>query len=108
MIKLNTVLSIAVFLAAGATSSAMAIESQQTMCKFGEKTRIIEVVYLGEGNLPCEVNYTKSGQETKTLWHAANKAGYCEKKADDFVEKQISWGWACDLVAADNGESTAM
>ena len=108
MIKLNTVLSIAVLLTAGMTSSAMAIESQQTMCVSGKSTRLIEVVYLGEGNLPCEVTYTKKNKEAKTLWRASNKAGYCEKKAYNLVEKLIRGGWACDLVAADNGESAAM
>jgi len=46
--------------------------------------------------LPCEVLYEKSEpQEIDTLWKAKNQAGYCEKKAKQFVQKFEAKGWDC-------------
>ena len=66
-------------------------------CKHGEQERKIEVVYADESGLPCEVQYTKEGEEPRTLWNANNEEGYCDSKAKAFVEKQESWGWLCAL-----------
>jgi hypothetical protein len=76
-------------------TSVQAIENQKTVCTHGGKTRVIEVVYTTEDNLPCEVRYSKE-EGSQTLWSATNKVGYCEEKAAAFVEKQIGWGWACE------------
>lgn len=77
----------------------------KTTCYHGEQTRIIEVVYTGEGVVPCEVKYTKA-EGTKTLWSASNRAGFCEKKAEDFIEKQRGWGWECETeMSADTQAS---
>lgn len=86
-------------LMAGISTSALAIDNQTTICTHGDSTRKIEVVYTTENNVPCSVEYTKA-EGTKTLWSAANKEGYCENKAAEFVEKQKGWGWSCELVPA--------
>ena len=99
MIKLNKALVASTFLVAGMFTSAMAIENQTTVCSHGNNIRIVEVVYSGESNVPCEVQYTKEAG-TKTLWSAANKAGFCESKAAAFVEKQKGWGWSCETGTA--------
>ena len=101
MIKLNKTLFVSTCFVAGMSTSAIAIENQKTMCVSGNQTRIIEVVYSGEQNVPCKVQYTKS-EGTKTLWSATNKVGFCENKATEFVVKQEGWGWSCDLVATND------
>jgi len=100
VIKLNRTLLVSACLVAVISTSAMARESRKTLCVHDDQTRVVEIVYSGENNVPCEVQYTKLG-ETKVLWSANNKVGYCENKAAAFVEKQIGWGWSCDLVSND-------
>jgi len=87
-------LAAALFSAISATS-VQAIDNQKTVCSHGSQTRVIEVAYTSEENVPCEVRYSKE-EGSQTLWSATNKAGYCEEKAAAFVEKQIGWGWACE------------
>jgi hypothetical protein len=71
-------------------------------CTHGDKTRVISVVYLEPGSkVPCEVQYQKN-QVSKVLWSATNSGGYCEKKAAQFVAKQINWGWQCEETNSDN------
>ena len=65
----------AILLAAPAAQAGMV-----STCTHADQTRIIEVVYTGEGVLPCEVHYSKDAG-TQTLWSATNAAGYCEEKA---------------------------
>jgi len=84
----------ALFSAISATS-VQAIDNQKTVCSHGSQTRVIEVAYTSEDNVPCEVRYSKE-EGSQTLWSATNKAGYCEEKAAAFVEKQVGWGWACE------------
>lgn len=81
-----------------AASSVQAIENQKTVCAHGSQTRVIEVAYTTENNVPCEVRYSKE-EGTQTLWSASNLSGYCEEKAAAFVEKQKGWGWACEVSA---------
>lgn len=69
----------------------------------GAQDRIIKVEYKEEGTTtPCEVLYTKEG-ETKSLWRYENTQGECEKRAEEFAEKQRAWGMSCDT----NGASAA-
>lgn len=95
---MNKFLLVTLFSAVSATS-VQAIENQKTVCSHGAQTRVIEVVYTGEGTTPCEVRYSKE-EGSKTLWSAANLEGYCEDKAAAFVEKQKGWGWACEASAS--------
>ncbi len=91
-----------VLVAAGLLSgSLLAAEPQgQSMhCQLGNAVRVIEVVYPQGGALPCEVRYSKDGA-TSVLWQAQNEAGYCEKQAADFVEKQRGWGFECVAMPA--------
>ncbi|TEW49832.1 hypothetical protein [Psychromonas algicola] len=104
MITLNKTLFVSACLFAGMSTSAMAIENITTVCSHGSNIRIVEVVYSGENNVPCEVQYTKE-EGTKTLWSAANSAGYCESKAAAFVEKQKGWGWSCDTASVATKEA---
>lgn len=81
------------------SSAALAADNQITHCQRGDAVRIIEVAYPQGSELPCEVHYTKDGQDT-VLWRASNEAGYCEQKAAEFAEKQRSWGWQCVVTAS--------
>jgi len=88
MNKLITFASLALL-----ASTSQAFDNSKVVCSHADKTRIIEVVYA-DGELPCEVQYTKESG-TQTLWNAQNDAGYCQQKASAFVEKQRGWGWDC-------------
>lgn len=89
---------LATMIAGISATSAHAIDNQKTVCSHGNQTRVIEVVYTTEDNVPCEVRYSKE-EGSKTLWSANNLAGYCEEKAAGFVEKQQGWGWSCEAAA---------
>lgn len=75
----------------------LAGQPQTTQCTRGDSVRLIEVVYPDGGELPCEVRYTREGEQ-QVLWRARNEAGYCEQKAADFVAKQRGWGYQCTLL----------
>jgi hypothetical protein len=87
---------VAALFSALSVTSVQAIENQKTVCTHGGKTRVIEVVYTTEENLPCEVRYSKE-EGTQTPWSALNLAGYCEEKAAALIEKQTGWGWSCEV-----------
>ena len=78
-------------------STTFAMENQKTVCTHGIQERIIEVVYTGEGEVPCEVHYTKD-TGSQVLWSAQGQVGYCEEKAAAFIEKQRGWGWECEAA----------
>jgi hypothetical protein len=86
-------------------TSVQAVENQKTVCSHGNQTRVIEVVYTTGDETPCEVRYSKEDGVT-TPWSANNLAGFCEKKAAAFIDKQETWGWACEAAAnePENGE----
>lgn len=80
------------------SGGAVAGESYSYECRHGGDVREIDVVYLKrESDVPCEVNYTKEGVQ-ENLWNATYSEGYCEARAQEFVEKQRGWGWDCQLV----------
>ena len=65
-------------------------------CTDGQQERVISIIYQNQdAKVPCDVKYTKNGQ-TETLWHADIEFGYCEEKAEEFIQKHIEWGWRCD------------
>ena len=92
-------------IAAALAPAAQASSGDRTVCSHGNQTRIIEVKYTGEGQIPCEVHYTKDSG-SQVLWSAQTEGGYCEQKAAEFVEKQRGWGWECEtsMAAADSSE----
>ena len=94
---MNKFLLVTLFSAISATS-VQAIENQKTVCSHGNQTRVIEVVYTTGEETPCEVRYSKEDGMT-TPWSANNLAGFCEEKAAAFIDKQETWGWACEAAA---------
>ena len=69
-------------------------------CSHNDLVRRVELTYLGEQRLPCEVNYYKYDEapgNVQTLWSASNTEGYCEDKTEELVGKLQGWGWRCDV-----------
>lgn len=64
------------------------------ICKNGQHTRRVELT----GAAPCEVHYKKESEQPghdQVLWTSPNNQSYCVAKAQTFVEKLVSMGWAC-------------
>ena len=82
------------------------VSAEAWACRQGDLTRHV-VVYYPEApaRLPCEVFYSKPQENVvpRALWEAANREGYCERKAAEFVAKLESWGWNCVLDEAGAG-----
>ncbi|AMO55730.1 hypothetical protein [Endozoicomonas montiporae] len=77
---------------------ASAGDSYSYTCVHGRDTRVIDVIYLQrESPVPCEVRYTKKGRVKgeETLWNANYTIGFCEEKAEKFMQQQEEWGWSC-------------
>ena len=84
-------------LAISLTTPAFAQPNLMTECRYGNQLRVIEVIYTGDGPVPCEVSYTKESG-TEILWRAVAEEGYCEEKAANLVAKQRGWGWQCEEI----------
>jgi hypothetical protein len=72
-------------------------------CSSGGLVRRVEIVYSGDGRVPCEVQYVKETEapgSRETLWDARNESGYCEARAEEFVNRLQSLGWSCDQVVS--------
>jgi hypothetical protein len=77
---------------------ASEVSADSWTCEQAGLTRKVVVYYpLAPALLPCEVFYAKPDENTmpRSLWKATNKEGYCEQKAEEFIEKLGSWGWHC-------------
>ena len=87
------ILSVLFFAFFGVSFSAIA--GDDYVCNNDGEKRIISIAYESdEQSVPCEVRYDK-GQGVQTLWSAKSEVGFCEMKANEFIEKQESWGWSC-------------
>jgi len=74
-------------------------------CAFGEQERVISVVYEVEGEtVPCEVQY-ETAEGVESPWSARNEEGFCEARAEEFVEQHRDWGWRCDRVEGEAPQS---
>ncbi len=76
----------------------------QYICRSNQLERRVELDYLSNSDLPCEVNYYKDNEapgEKTTLWRAQNQVGYCEAKTAEFITKLESLGWVCGENSAD-------
>jgi len=75
-------------------------------CEQSGLTRQVTLYYPdAPATLPCEVYYSKPSENAlpKRLWSARNEAGYCERKAREFVATLEQLGWSC---AADGAETS--
>lgn len=92
-----------------ASSNALAVNNYEYTCSSRLETRVISVEYENtDSQTPCQVFYAKNGTK-KMVWQASQQTGYCENKAQAFVDKQIGWGFACGapIVSAPVAQATA-
>lgn len=88
-----------------AAASVHAQSAQNWLCTFDNNERRIALDYLQSGQaVPCEVRYQRDNEAWQTLWSANNEIGYCEAKAEEFIEQQQSWGWRCSLEMPQSSE----
>ena len=65
-------------------------------CQYTDLTRHVTIFYPdAPARLPCKVYYSKTMENAmpRVLWKAENQENYCERKAEEFVEKLRSLGW---------------
>jgi hypothetical protein len=73
-----------------------ALASDSTTCTKDKLERRVAVVSTTDKPAPCEVRYYRDvDSEGKVLWSAKNKIDYCNTKAQEFIQKLISFGWTC-------------
>ena len=91
---MKTILSF--LLIALSVASFCVIAGEDYVCDNNGDKRVIKIEYQNDQQpVPCEVRYDK-GQGEETLWTAQSEVGFCEAKADEFIQKQESWGWSCE------------
>jgi len=104
-------LALPLFLLSAGTSVAA-----ETVCHSGDLVRSVDIVYSDPGQaVPCEVLYNKQSEGVQSvLWRADHQAGYCEEKAQAFIEKLEGMGWQCEsdasaapVVSSDSGVEEA-
>lgn len=77
---------------------SLAQEPTSYVCKIGDLTRRVEIVYETGVTVPCEVQYFKDSEspgQMQVLWRALNEEGYCEARTREFVTKLKGMGWDC-------------
>ncbi|AHK14740.1 hypothetical protein [Thalassolituus oleivorans] len=89
------------------SAPTLAATDTRMVCQHEGSVRLIEVIYSGDYDVPCDVRYTKD-DGVQVLWSAAFEVGYCEAQAAAFVEKQRAWGWSCDAEAIDDAQTPAV
>ena len=87
----------AIFVTAAQAEPEESLSERIFSCTNHSVTRTIKILYPSGAALPCRVTYdkTQEGGELQILWQATTEEGYCEEKAETFVNKLQGWGWAC-------------
>jgi hypothetical protein len=74
-------------------------------CQRAGLTRHVVVFYpQAPARLPCKVFYSKPNENVlpRALWESQNTQDYCERKAEEFIEKLNSSGWHCFIGEVEN------
>lgn len=66
----------------------------RTICRSDGVRHIIQVVHPYGWELPCEVHFT-TPLESRVVWRADTDAGFCERKAQEIVERRNRQNWNC-------------
>jgi hypothetical protein len=90
--KMTCILLAAAFLSLPARAA-----DGKTTCKKGGVERLVTIAYAEAGKkAPCEVKYKRDAEaEEKTIYQARAEEGFCEKKAQEFIEKLKGLGFEC-------------
>lgn len=78
---------------------SLADGSASWRCTQGDTVRRVEIYTEPGVAVPCEVHYFKDTEapgEPQVLWSAGSDAGFCERKAAEFIDKQQGWGFVCE------------
>ena len=90
-----------ILIAVGLSGTSVALSQEGGyQCTQGGLTRQVKIVFDTPGEaVPCRVVYSKptEGMVDQVLWSAANEAGYCLFKANEFRNQLEGWGWSCDV-----------
>lgn len=83
----------------GCSTLTLANDSYHYECLLGQTKRIIKIDYLQrEAALPCQVHYTKDGNDS-LLWSAQYEQDFCEKKAEELKDTLTKAGWSCTRIS---------
>ena len=107
---MNTANRIYSLLAVSLLATPLAGQAESWSCRHDNDVREIHIERETSEPVPCRVVYKKltEGVEDQVLWTAQNDVNYCDTKAREFVEKQISWGWTCvETIAGENPSDEA-
>lgn len=80
-------------------------------CTQGDTVRRVEIYTEPGVAVPCEVHYYKDTEapgEPQVLWSAGSDAGFCERKAAEFIGKLQGWGFVCEQGEGQAIESPAI
>ena len=81
---------------------ALAQETGNYKCTYGDMVRRVEILTEPGVPVPCEVHYYKDTEapgDKQVLWSAQAQVGYCEERTEAFVAKLEGWGWDCGRSA---------
>ena len=95
-----------VYLTIGIVVSTYSAASDVNVCTYDKKVRKVHLDYPTGQQVPCTVIYEKPTEDgsRKIMWEAQQQIGYCETKANEFIEYLRTNGWNCkkDTVIDDN------
>ena len=69
-------------------------EEVKTVCYSGDIRHVIQVVHPYGWELPCEVHFT-TPEESRVVWRAESDAGFCERKAQEIIDRRNEQQWQC-------------
>lgn len=98
------------FIVLGLAFTPAAVYADSWSCTHDNVVREVKISYAGAGPVPCSVVYNKpdEGATSQVLWNAESEQGFCEEKAQSFVAKLESWGWACANLDAPSEPAEAV
>ena len=76
-------------------SMAASAEDGRTVCRSNDVKHIVQVVYPQGWDVPCEVRFQTPGEDDRVIWKAETQVGFCERKAQEIIERRINSGWDC-------------
>lgn len=79
--------------------------AESWQCTQDDLVREVIVEHPIEKPALCKVIYSKPTEDDKSqlLWTATNNDVYCKEKANQFVNKLISWEWECSTMLPNYG-----